>query len=371
MTSTTANAVITQIISNMTVQPEATDFDTGSSTFPYVLDDERDEKTTIMQVLQKLMQSEWGRFYRRGDTSTGEELVFENRQHRIDEKTVSTDFDTASDTSLKIDKAIYEVDNLYNIIRSKVYPREIDAAATTVLGQSRNAFSVGAGATFTTKLYYRDPDTGERISGIEQVTPLVSTTDYLANANEDGSGADLTSNISIVTDAGGNAAECAITNNGGTLAYITKLQIRGKGVYRYDPMEYEAIDTDSQTLYGDRVLPYDMAYEDDVTVAKDIADVILADHKDPRQIVTGLRYNPLFTDQGAADFVAVEIGSRIAINDIQANIDGDYFVNGISIVQNVSSLEASYIVWKADDSDYWILGDSTYGVLGSTTKLAY
>ncbi|NIR63990.1 MAG: LamG domain-containing protein [candidate division Zixibacteria bacterium] len=377
-TSKTGDEVLDTVLDGVTIPPVHRDFDTGNSTFPYVLDSERDEATPIFTVLQKIIASEKGYLYITGNgAGKGETLVFESRHHRILQTTDEASYNTNTTATLTIDTSEYKLNEVYNKVLIRVYPREIDAAATTVLGSSQTAFAVSSGASRDVTLSYRDPDTGERISGTAFVDPLASTTDYTANAQEDGGGADMTSDIAAIStaagtlDAGANSAKITITNNGSVTAWITKLQIRGKGIYQYDPMVYETSDADSLNAYGDRELRYDMPYEDDINVAADVGDAILSERKDPFHVVDGLRFMPYIDSTMAQDFMDLEIGSRIALVDAQSDIDSDYFVQNMVVLENNREMWVTYGLIEADTATYWVLDDLTNSVLDTSTRLAY
>lgn len=69
----------------------------------------------------------------------------------------------------------------------------------------------------------------ERVPAKNVIQP-VPTTDYLAYANQDGSGLNLTGNISIPTDVFSTGAKPVITNNGASSAWLTWLRIRGNAI---------------------------------------------------------------------------------------------------------------------------------------------
>lgn len=373
-----ANNVLDSALDAMSVPPTYRSFDTGKSTFPYVFDSERDEATTVMTVLQKAMLSERGLLYISGDAiGKGETLVFENRHHRILQTTNEATYNTDSTATLLIDKVKFALKDVYNKIMVRVFPREIDSTATTVLASSQKVFSVGAGESIDITLYYRDPDTGARIGGTAQVDPLVASTDIIANSAENGSGSNITADIAEIStsagtlEIGGNSAKITITNNGALLAWITTLQIRGKGIYRYDPQVYEVVDEDSRVLYGDRELRFDMPYEDSYNVAQDIGDMLLGERKDPFQNIEGVRFIPYINSTMAQDFCDLEVGSRFALTDDQSNVDSDYFIQYMSVKEDLRGMWVSFKIAEAGSSAYWVLDDVTNSVLGTTTRLAY
>jgi hypothetical protein len=156
----------------------------------------------------------------------------------------------------------------YNTITRITYPREIDAAATTILWTLENATTLAAGESATIRGQYTDPSGGgRRINGTEMVTP-VSGTDFAAFANEDGTGTNYTAYMSVTATFGAAEVELTITNTHATDALwfgggASTVQVRGKGIYLYDTTRVVGINGDSVRAYGERALTLDYKYQTD------------------------------------------------------------------------------------------------------------
>jgi len=350
-------------------QPNETSFDTGKSTFPYVFDSERDEKTSVMSVLQKIAQSELGKVYINSGTN-GEQLIFEDRHHAIDETTVQHDFE--DDDEVVSVSASYPFDLIKTKVQSIAHPRDL-TSADTKLAEIQKSFRLGAGETREVKLLFRDQSTGERISGTS-LTTLASGTDYVANAAEGGGGADQTASLSVTTtESSGNSVTLSCENTSGTTIWVTTLQQRGTGIRLYDPVTYE---TEANNTYivekGENVLRYDLPYEDDYNVAVDFGDYLLSVWKDPVCQIDGISYYPEVSASLAQAFCDIDIGHRITVNLSQLGIDQDYFVRKISVTLNQGKIKCSYGVTPAQGAVYMQLDDTTYGVLDNNNcKLAF
>ncbi len=337
------------------------ELDTGKSTWPYIFDAERDEVTKVTSILQKIAMSEKGQIYLNGKT-----LIFENRHHKIDETDVKYDFDQNTPT-LNVEKVKYGEETVITRVKGLAHPREIDDS-NVVLATSQNVFSLGSGETLEDiQLYFRDPNGDARVSALSIVDPLVANTDYTANSNEDGSGSDLTSDITItITSESGNSITVSITNSGGSLAYITLLQVRGKGMYRYDPMTTEK-SSDQETIdkYGDLLFTYDVVYEDDINVVKDFRDSVLSDWETPIGIVTGLSYFPEFNADLAQAFMDIEKGHRITLARDLIGIDQDYFVQKIRTERVGGLIKCTYDLAPEVSTAWARCDDNVYGELGA------
>lgn len=282
------------VINNMSRQPQAYLTRTGNETFTTLFDITRTD-TKALGEIQKLTMSEFGRAYVTGDGQTGECFTLENRQYRTVEH-VSANGDNipvpAEDVTATIDfiaggaidfisggtwKAL-EVqeasftdsdftdfvpsygENMANRVTFRTFPRTVDAAATTVLWQTDERIALAAGEERNdVRGTFRDPDNPDvEINGIQLVTP-VATTDYTATENEDGTGTDYTSSLTLVADISGTAEVkyTKLLNNAGVTVYV-HIQQRGKAVRIYAPNEqiYNFGTSDWQAKAG--VLPLDI-----------------------------------------------------------------------------------------------------------------
>ena len=350
---------------SVTRRPARRLLDTGKGTFPTVFDTERDEKTAIMNVFQKTCQSELGKIYLNND----EQLVFENRHHAVDETTVQIDFD---DNISQINLG-YPADNIYTKVLCFLRPRETDTG-DIVLAQVQKSFSVPAGEYRDIQLFFRDPNSGERISASSLAT-RVSGTDYIANAAEDGSGADRTADLTVTEltdDTSGNSITLRCSNGGSSSFWVTTLQQKGKGIYLFDTINAEGnagvVYTD---LHGERELRFDMPYEDDFAEAENFADYLISIWKDPLCQVTGLTYYPEKSTTLAQAFVDIDLGDRITVNIPHIGIDQDYFIYKETVRVDKGVIKCTYGLQPAGSATALQLDDAIYGELDSIyAKLA-
>lgn len=204
----------------------------------------------------------------------------------------------------------------------------------------------------------------------DDVTAPTSTTDYLGNTAIDGSGSDKTSELTVTcgaSDIFSQSAKITVTNNDSNTVYLTMLKIRGK-IYADDPktkiIEY---DQDSIDNYGKRNLIIDLPYYVSVNFMRAMAQYILATRKDPHQrylmTVVGS------TDELISEIVNRKISDRITLQNTDLGIDNEFYIDKQEIDWRIGgSLAARYIVSKASDEQYWILGTSELGV---DTRLGY
>ena len=372
-----ADQVFSTILAGVLRQPAATSIDTTTDVFPVALDNTRDEGASVLSEFQKLASSELGYIFVKGDTTQGGTLVFEGRGVRGADLTNDVTF---GDSTLWGVSAGRRRDDITNLVKVTLRPRRIDTSATTVLASiisATNPLFLARNAVYPSFIIaYRDPSQpAVRAGGTEMVSP-VATTDYQFNAASDGTGTDLTSQLTVTATFGGNSVVVDVLNNGPQDGYLTKLQVRGKGVYSYEPVTIIAEDEVSQAKYGENVFQFEMPYQGNLEVGLEAASYLLARGKNPLTQVDQMQF--LANDSNALMTQALtrEISDRIGLAETTTGIDYDdsprgFFINGVSFVIHERMIRCAWTLIPTDHEAYWILEDATFGVLNSTTRLAF
>ena len=270
--------------------------------------------------------------------------------------------------------AISHARNYYNNIQVRSYPREVDAAATTVLFTLNKEFQIGAGETVTITGRFRDPSNeAVSVAGIDMVTPTV-TTDYTMFTGAGGTGSDISADLTVTATYGANGVEYELVNGNASTGYINKLQARGKGVYTYNPIEknfkYEA----GITADGTRKLMLNMPYQDDPLEADDFGTVLLDQYNRKITVAESVRFfaNRSLFLLGA--FVNLQVGDKIRLKSTPTGIDDSFFIHNISftiipggVVEFVYEIKPSYY----DTFSYWVLDSLTLSQLDISTNLGF
>jgi len=364
LTNTTADLVFTALVNSSPVAPISTTVQTGSDTLAYALDNVRQEESTIMAEIQRLCQSEYGLCYIKGNTTAGGELKFENRSARVN-ATSSFTFEDADITGLD---ARYGADSIRNKVRVNVYPRRADAS-NVVLFTLQNKPQLSAGQSITLSCPYVNPnEKGARVGGTSMVTP-VATTDYTANTLENGSGTDRTANLTVsVPTFGGDSATVTLTNTHASSIYVTKLQLRGLGLYTDESVYVEKSDSASITAYGEQALTYEMPYQSSPIIGAAIASRILSEWKDPNTDTASLTFCATETETKLTRALTSDISTCFVAEERVTGLNEAFWINGVNM--RVIPGKQMLVTWwlaRADTSDYWTLGVSELGV---STRLA-
>lgn len=358
--------VLASVLALMPRQPDVATLTAGDSTFPYAVDNGPTERSTVMTEIQRLCQSEYARCYIRGGLNLWGELRLEKRSSRLGPVAAFV-----FDGSMQVLDAGSETAKIKNKVKVTAHPRRVDAAATTVLFAKPNQSNPSVQPSAVLKLSgrYVDPaNPNARVGGIDMVAP-VATTDYLMNAAADGSGANLTANFAVVPFYGANQVDYTITNNGGTAGYITKLQARGRGLYDYDPLEVEALNTTSIAQIGESQVVLDQPYQSDAVVTKAIAEFVVTSWSAGGIAEASLKYIPR-TQAELDAAMALEPGMAGVVREEVVGINDTFYIQGVGIRIDGDSTAFTFSLQRALVQQYWQLGTSGYSELGVSTVLA-
>lgn len=329
--------LLTTILAAMTPQPAARSFDTWIDSFAYALDGGTGQRLKVREEINKLATSEHCYVYIKGDTSTGGVLRAEKRGARAP-SSIATSLTFSDDMARDGLVVTGGRDDLYSTVKVIVHPTRVDAAATTVLfSLQTTTTTVAAGATLTTIFGpYRDPTSNDACGGVSMVAPA-ATTDYTMNTAADGLGSDLTASFSVSASYTGEGVRYSITNSSGSTGYITKLQARGKGVYRSEAVIEKVV----TGAYGTRALTIDMPYQTSINVATNVSTYLASLLGTPAARVRSVRFLASKSATFLAAAIAREPGDRIEITETVTGLASDQF-----FIQKVKlELQRGPILW--------------------------
>lgn len=352
----TVDSAATALLSLLPIQPEATLFDAGLETFPAVFSN-IGEKTKALGELNKLMLSElgYGCILKDG-TFRIENKNARNGMRELDQvgtyppdrnqlKLLSGDtFKLLSGDTLALESPVaagltYTPEKLsltmddsqdINGVSCKAYPVRIDTSLVVVFNLG-NAMALAGGATVTFTGKYTNPSGGGSISATNQQTP-VSVTDYKMYANSDGTGTDLTSNLTVTAEYHGDRVNYTLHNSGSQVGYVTLLQARGFGIYFDSAIESTVEDADIINTYGNYEVVLDQRYKRDFYRGVAYAKTLLEFNKTPRTRVLKASFNANISSSQLMSCLDLDIGSLVSINDNKSNITRWYYIYSRSFV---------------------------------------
>lgn len=358
--------IFSAIVATMPRQPDAIQVFPGPDTFGVALD-KVENSTRLASILTDVALSSLSLVFVQGDT-----LVYEPRNVRAS-STVAVDTFTTRLVGLELER---NRANRLNRVEVTAHPRRIDASPTTVLWSlpAGNPITIPANTSVVFWTPYTDPNNeGESIGGLDVQTP-VATTDYLFNANPDGSGTDLTANISVTIAAFAATAKVTFTNNGGT-GSLTFARLRGRGVYDYAAALLQAEDVDSQFQAGLNQFGFDARYQSNIATAYEFAVYLVGLYGKSGTQVQGVRFRIHNADIALAGRVLRRrISDRVAFSETLTGLatSRHFFINAVKLrADNRNNLEVEWLLAPADTTAYWLLGIVGRSELDNTTRLGF
>ena len=326
--------------------------DTGDTTFAYAGD--WDSNTTVYTAIQSIVEREAGRFWQ---ARTGI-LQFAPRLWFPVQTTLAATF---ADGMVGMEYTYGE--DISNIITTKYQPRTVGSATATLSTMSESV-AIDASGTLDVQFTFTG-DAGVTVGATALITPA-ATTDYLANSLADGSGVNLTANVTAsITDTNATQATVRYTNSGAAAFILATSKLRGTVLTKYNELSVTAIDDTSVLAYGRHA--YDSpGIQDTLGDATTLGEYQLALRKDPVGKLTSVDWMVWNTSQ-TVNLLAITVGDRIALSEQQTQTGGAWFVIGES--HSVSS-EGYNVKWVLEDAGtivYWLLGFATQSELGQTT----
>lgn len=153
--------------------------------------------------------------------------------------------------------------------------------------------------------------------------------DYLMNTAADGSGTDITANLTVSAVYGTGSVIYTLTNGSIYAGYIIKLQARGYGVYQYNPIETIQESVPSENLYGLKSQTLQQQYQRDLFFGASAAQGILDRDKAPHTILNQISLNANTSAALMQAFLILDVGDLVRIRESQTGIDGYYYIQGV------------------------------------------
>jgi hypothetical protein len=415
-TNQRSDQLVSTIVTNSVGrQPIATSYATGKSTFAYALDNLRDNKTSVLRALADVVMSEMGYLYVRGTTTAagakGGQLRFESRETRA---TAGDAVHTFANDMVALEARRSRGD-IINRTYVEVHPRTLDGSASTLWETTDTEVVPVVGALSSTTIIAEF--TASLINGVNfggssvttsrgghlattNLTTPASGTDWVANAAADGTGANLTSSVTVaVATTASNTATLTVTNAASVDAYLTTLQLRGVALRDETPTSTLASDSASITNYGEQDLRLSLPYESNPATGAGIADWFTGANASPRFVVKSMTLAANSSDELMTQALAREPGDKIGVDEYMTGLSnrtawllgtagsselnettyldfnpssGDFFINGVTFdVGPGNIVNVKWSVAPADQQRFWILQQAGASELGTTTILGW
>jgi hypothetical protein len=380
--------------------------DTGTyETFPIVFDAES-KNASIYSEIYKLIISELGYVYVRHDGLNPELVVLEgiaartNRElttipyveclllTELEDITTTEDgYELASDgggtyiVNEMIDASVSFGKNIMTQVSLKGYPRRVDSGSVVLFELDEPFEMIASGSKAGVKVTYKDPyGAAARVSGKDMIAP-VRDTDYKMYQNEDGTGTDLSTNLTVTTvdengDTAGFGAKGAIYKlvNTGVAGWVTKLQARGYGVYTYNPLETMINSASAIEMYGVSQVVLDQKYAVDLASAEVYAGLILNREKTARMVLENITMIANTTPDLMLRYLYHDVGDLIHVEYSDLGFSSVYFIHGIEAEIGLDHM-ITYTWTLLEDylytTNFFTLNHAVYGLLDSNNVLGF
>lgn len=176
--------------------------------------------------------------------------------------------------------------------RIRVYVRNRTQQSNVELWRLAETVFVPAGGSKT--IWAQFSFTGEAGVALSVTAPVI-TTDYLANSLANGSGTNLSSNMSIAMTEFSTTAKFVVSNTGVTGFYITLFKLRGVALVADKYTFAEDTDDESIAEFGDFLLEIKSDWLQDINTAEDEVDILLSRLSNVRKFPR-LKLKPLDTN---------------------------------------------------------------------------
>lgn len=352
---------VDKIVDAVGVTPLATQYSDGDYEFEAIFDS-LTTTTKAATELNKIVLSENGYFYNRHDKVNGETLVFEGESYRGGLRTLSKIPKLKADSGyiLKAGSATDHVllagtadklilnetqdahingtaqaysrthgENILNNITVTAYPKRVDTTEQ-ILYSLGTPIKIASGEIQTINVKYQNKTTKEDCNAITSLMiQPVATTDYLMNTRKDGTGTNITTDLTVSVVYHTASADVTLENTSAYTGKITKLELRGYGVYQDSEIKSVAEDATSITNYGDSELNIEQQYQRDTAPGAVMANKILQKEKNPRTRLDRVQMVANTSSVHMMAFLNIDVGDMVKVTESVLGLDDYYYVQGI------------------------------------------
>ena len=313
LTDVAPDAVLQTVLDQSPLDRYEQNFRTSATRFAYV-GDTWDDGVRASAAIAQVLEAERGRFF----SDRAGRLVFYDRAYLPNLPVNATAF---TDAFEDVDYSYGDL--LLNWVRVELRPRALGAAGSTVW-TLKSAQAIPPNDCRTLLVRFRD-ENGDRIGATALITP-VANTDYTANLAADGSGADMTGDVSVQFLSGGSASAVylQVCNTSAQTVYVQAgLQVRGQPLEQGNPLLVEVRDAASIDAYGPRSLLLNMPYLVTAAEAQSLAEAVVFLRKRPAGVARTLHLSNRIR---FADALTLTLFDQVRVTESSTGHSDDYFI---------------------------------------------
>ena len=214
---------------------------------------------------------------------------------------------------------------------------------------------------------FLDPRDFSTPTPVGSIVAQVSSQDYYAAQNSDGTGTNFTSALSLNVAVFGASMVASIFSANSADVYLTRFQVRGYPILAGTQMMVKFEDSSSQVAYGLKESAFDENLLTRHDFLRDLASTIVGDRKEPRDAYDVTLVNEF------PNVVRYEVGDTLSIINSLTGVNSAWSIRRMTHEINMTrGLEhvAKYSVERFTPRPWLILDHATYGKLDSGRQLA-
>lgn len=263
--------VLTTLSSMIGMNTAEYDYDTGINIIPFGY---FPAGTNFADIFGQLVEAENGHFYQ--DESGI--FKFESRYHW--QNSPYTQVQRVISTGQVIHAESPDQSHLINIVEINANVRTKQQQDVIFRLDATNPIAIPANSNLDVFVDFTDP-----VLALTTPTNGGAVSYYVANTNSDGSGRDISSNVSAVLKAQfANSAKFNFSNSSSQIAYVTSLIISGRSAKVTSNLYYRAKDDSSVTAFNEHPITINNDFISNQSWAASYAQMILNDFSVPENI---------------------------------------------------------------------------------------
>lgn len=257
-------------------------------------------------------------------------------------------------------------ESVINQMKINTIPRRIATSAQTVAFISAPLLIPGS-SHIGFWVNFKDPDEATEDVPVASLAALVSSQDYYGAANSDGTGTNLTANLSLNFTPFAASAVASIFNGSGTAAYLTRFQVRAYPASRLPSVGVQIDAASSQTKFGLKSIVIENQLSQNRPFLESLAQTVVADRDDGRENVRLTLLNEF------PDVLRNLNGDSVSVVDSLTGGTGQWRIRGINHDLTLASGLRHTVVYDMEPfvgTPYLVLDHATFGQLDNGRVLA-
>lgn len=347
-----ANSLFTEIMSLSSVASFTADSD-NFDVVPFAWYRDRDGASAVEQ----LVRSGFYQFYGDGAGT----MILKSRYFG----TFATSVDTVDVQAHDLNYSISDT-GVVNLAHTKATPR-IQTSNVATLAYLPSPVALPASGHVGFFVSFLDPRDFQSSVPVGSIETLVSSQDFYAAQNSDGTGTNFTSALSLNLAVFGASLVCSIFNANSAEVFLSRFQVRGYPLLAGTELAVKIDDSSSQALYGAREVNFEDNLFTNYSYLRDLASTIVGDRKEPRDQFDVVMSNEF------PQVLQYQVGDILSLINSQTGVNSTWSIRGLHHEVSLSrGLEhvATFKTNRFSPRPWLVLDHPTYGKLDSGRQLA-